>query len=113
MPVEQDEQLWEALNTHSKDRFIELTQFFKDADPSGARYLPIRIVTAQGTTTLPFKAIEGEREATLQDLIARQFPGEQKEVMIQGVRMPLEATLWWCWQQMSHPDQFLYVIIGQ
>lgn len=113
MPVEQDEQLWDAVNTHTKDKYLELTSFFKDTDPTGVKYLPLRVVTAQGAITPPFKAQIEDRETTLQDLVNKYHPDEQKEVTIQGVKVPLEATLWWCWHQMSHPDQFLYVVIAQ
>jgi hypothetical protein len=112
MPVEQDEQLWEAVNTHSKDLYLELTLFFKDTDPSSAKYLPLRIVTAQGTLTPPIKAKDEVHEITLQELVTR-YCGEHRQVTIQGVKMPLEASLWWCWQMLSHPDQFLYVVVAQ
>jgi hypothetical protein len=110
MPVEQDEQLWESVNTHSKELYLELTQFFKDTDPSSAKYLPLRIVTAQGALTPPIKAKDDEM--TLQELVTR-YCGEHQQVTIQGVKVPLEASLWWGWQMLSHPDQFLYVVVAQ
>jgi len=119
---------WDGLRTNDFDTFWSSNKLLC-ADIGTLKNVPIRISTPQIPTLQDLVAPRDDQgnERTLANVINQLLPDiplpdsnpnahnssqeSTTTVILQGICPPLESTIVWLYEQFSHPDNFLYIII--
>jgi len=121
---------WDGLRTNDYDMFWSSNKMLS-ADYHTMKNVPIRVSTPLVPTlqdlVVPRDELGNERTlaSVLYQLLPESFPlpsvdvippnanstSVSNSVITQGITPPLEATIVWLYEQFSHPDNFLYIII--
>ena len=129
MRKNEHKQLWTGLSNDRFDQFWNMNKrLMERVNGEPFRYVPLRIMMAERPYEQKlFKTVSDDGELlTFGDFlkqncshILNMSDGDQISVLpnwsvfIQGVQPPLETPMQWLSEHMSHPDNFLYVILNQ
>jgi len=125
LPLSEQNDLWAGIVNLNFSQFWSINNKLQ-TEPLAMKYIPLRIcIMGQPTIQEPVQDIEVEGHprtllSVLQELLPGLFPVASGEgevvtnnnlVLVQGIEPPLDTPISWLYQQFSHPDNFLYVVI--
>lgn len=115
--------LWRGMLEDRFDEFWIINRKLMEPDNAdGFKYIPFRLYE-KGDPSYTQKLVkpvnEDNSRSCLKDLVAQvisdgveALDSGKKQIWIQGIRVPLETPLQWLAVNMSHPDNFIHIVVS-
>jgi len=117
LSINDQSDLWEGVKTNDP------VQYWKGNNKLAATTLknaPIRFcIPGQPPIQEPISPFEESKERTLGSILSQVFPEDfptgnpstQLKVIVQGITPPLDTPVIWLTENLSHPDNFVYICL--
>ena len=124
MQKKEHRQLWTGLQNDKFDQFWAINRKLMESSNGDElfRHIPFRIFRPDRPTMVQklYRPVSDDGQLrVLKDLLTQFVPcavdtenePATHNVVIQGIILPLDATLQWLSEHFSHPDNFLYICV--
>jgi len=115
MSKQQEDFLWEASKNRDHSAYWNIAKDFLKLKPEQIRYLPVKFLyfeQYEGYVMQPVKALDETGEPYTVGEVVKKLFQQELQVVVQGITIPPETHLFWLWNNMSFPDNFLYVVLS-
>lgn len=107
---DQEETMWKCKNEGNFKQFREIGSAFIGLEQKDCRYLPVKFLVPGSPSMLLYPLLANEN-FTILEAAKLPFPEFKGRFVCQGICLPENSELFWLWKNLSHPDNFLYIIL--